>query len=266
MSCTRELAPWSFSLNITSGTASYIWEDAWYPCMGVSTVDFLADVRNISTAGGASVSLLPAIQLAAVRPDRPAAGAGISGTAISAVGATHFQATLSAGSYFFFRRGFTYKLTGGTPPMFGQADVTLYTSFRACGTVFPSREIVFNPLDTSTDASFFPLTGPIPATGVSAAKLAIVGLDNTSDDLQYAVYARAFNDKMARGSWSTALLDFSSTDPAVGDFEANTGELSFTGLTLSNYQWVELALGVKTTDAGDPPRVIFHVIPAISYS
>ena len=209
--------------------------------------------------------LEPAIQLAAVRQDRPSAGAFIAaGSAITANGTTHYQETLGGGSYFFWRRGFSFKLTG-VGATFGYAEVKLYTSFRSCGTVFSAKELVFNPFDDNTEASYLPLTGPFSAIGVDKAKLAIVGLANTSSTMQYSLAARAFNDPMARGGW-TDILAFANPSPTTGDFEANTGEQAFTGITLANYQWAELALGVKTTSAGTPPRVIFHVIPSISYT
>lgn len=267
MSCSRELPPWDLSLTITSATTGYIWENMWNPTMGVTTVDFMADVRNVSAVGGAGpgISLKPALQLAAVRPDRPAAGAILAaGSAITTNGTTHYQETLSAGAYFFWRRGFSFKLTG-IGATFGAAEVKLYTCFRACGSVFSPREVVFNPTDDNTDASYFPLTGPFCANAVDKAKLAIVGLANSSSTMQYSLAARAFNDKMARGNW-TDILAFASPSPTTGDFEANTGDVAFTGITLANYQWAELALGVKTTAAGTPPRVIFQVIPAISYT
>lgn len=267
MSCTRDLPPWDLNLVITSPTTGYAWENTWNACMGVASVGFLADVRNVSASGGASpgVSLKPAIQLAAVRQDRPSAGAAITaGSAITANGTTQYRETLGGASSFFWRRGFSFKLTG-VGATFGYAEVKLYTSFRACGTVFAPKELVFNPFDDNTEASYLPLTGPFSAIGVDKAKLAIVGLANSSSTMQYSLAARAFNDPMARGGW-TDILAFANPSPTTGDFEANTGEVPFTGVTLSSFQWAELALGVKSTAAATPPRVILHVVPSISYT
>ena len=61
MTCTRELTPWPMSLTLTNTDESFLWDPQWYPCIRV-------------LGASAAMSLKPAIQLAQVRTDRPAAG------------------------------------------------------------------------------------------------------------------------------------------------------------------------------------------------
>lgn len=112
MSCTRELPPWSFDLNLCSPTAGYVWDPQWYPSTGGSSIDFLADVRSVTAVGGAGpgVSLLPALQFAAFRTKRPDAGNGLStGSPITAAGLTHYQESVTSTDKFWFRRGSSFE-------------------------------------------------------------------------------------------------------------------------------------------------------------
>lgn len=262
MNCINELSPWSMEVIALSTSLAFLWDPQWYACTGVTSVDFLADVRNL---GGANLILKPAIQYAAVRTDRPGAGAVITaGSDITGAGAYSFKETLSGGTQFFFRRGIGYKLdTGGT---FARAEVMVHTAFRSCGKVFPPREIVFNPLNSSADVSVFPLTGVFPVAGVSKAKCAVVGLDNANGAMDWRIFGRAFNDKLARGGWTP--LGPSWYQPAAGDFTpVNTGEIDLGPLSLSSNHWVELAFAVQKgagTDANS--RCIFHVATALKYA
>jgi hypothetical protein len=267
MSCTRELPPWSFDLNILSSTAGYVWDPQWYPSTGVSSIDFLADARSVTAVGGAGpgVSLLPTLQFAGVRTDRPDAGSGLStGSPIVAAGLTHYQEPVTSTDKFWFRRGFSFKLTG-VGALFGTASVVLHTSYRSCGRVFPTRQVVVNPFLDAAEASWWPITGLFPLAGVDKAKAAIVGIDNNSSVLRWALGFRAFNDPMDRGVW-TPLTTFAQPSPTTGSFEVNTNEVGFTGITLSNFQWGELAIGAKSNSGSIAARLIFHAIPALRYA
>ena len=264
MTCTKELEPMELEFNALTTEWCYAWDKRWNPSTGVANVDHVLDIRDIQTpVGGATFEAIPAIQYAGVRTDRPDAGAIISGTAMSTATATHYLATLAGSTQFWFRRGVAYRLTAGTKV---SAQARLYTAFRSCGTIFPAREIVFNPTNNVNLGNYFPLTGPFAAKGVDKVKAAIIGMDNLNSTLRYDIFARAFNDPMARGAW-TSLLGWTTPSPTTGDFTANTGELAVTGLSLATKQWMELALGVrKNADLDTNSRCIFHVIPAVKYA
>jgi hypothetical protein len=92
------------NLAITSTTAAYLRDLAWYAVMGVDTIDFMADLRNATLPGGATFAVKPALQFAAIRSDRPDAGAAIgNGSDITTNSATHFGTT-PVGKQFALRR------------------------------------------------------------------------------------------------------------------------------------------------------------------
>ncbi|HNH46853.1 MAG TPA: hypothetical protein PKY30_07435, partial [Myxococcota bacterium] len=236
-----------------------------YPSTGVATVDFLADVAIIdAVGGGAGVSLKPAMQFAATRIDRPAnMGSRISnGSDITSTTRTHFQETLSAGDKFFFRRGFAYKLTGGS---IARIHGTLYTAWRAKAELLPPVEIVFNPTNDTAAVSYFPLGRILPCNGVTAIKLAGHSLDNLSNTTDCRPAIRIFNDLWARGGWT----DLGSwNEVSAGDNSFNSDEISLAGLdpASTTAQFLELALAVRKSTNEDPnSRCIFQVMPAVLY-
>lgn len=264
MSTVRELSALQFDLNIYSADQAFFWDSTWHASMGVPDIDFTADVRNVVLGSGAAVSLKPALQFAATRTDRPDDGATITaGSAITAASLTHYLETLSAGAKFFFRRGMGFKLTAGS---FARAQGVLYTAFRPRGMVLSAEEIVFNPTNDTNAVSYFPLGGgkPIPCNGVDSAKLALFGMGSLTTTMDWRLAARAFNDPLARGTWTDLGAGWNT--PQTADFEGNTTDLALSGLSPTTKQWLELALAVRKTSGGDTnSRCIFHVIPALKY-
>lgn len=265
MPIPRELTPFHFDISIYSSELSFLMDRQWEPVTGVPDVSLLIDVRNLVLGSGAAVALKPALQLAPTRTDRADDAALITaGSAVTTNGLTSFVETLSAGSKAFFRRGLGFRLTAGS---FARAQGIVYTAYRSNGLIMPAEEIVFNPTNDTNAVSYFPLGGgrPIPTNGVDKAKLLIFGMGNATTTMGWRLAARAFNDPLARGAWVD--LDTGWNVPQTADFEANTGELPFTGITMANYQWFELALAVRKTSNGDTnSRCIFHVVPALKYA
>lgn len=260
----RELPPLPFDLLIYSAEQAFFWDDSWHAVTGVPDIDFNADTRNVVLGAGAAVSLKPALQFAVTRTDRPDDGVLITaGSAITGNGLTHYLETLSAGSKFFFRRGIGFKLTAGS---FARAQGLLYTAFRTRGLILPAEEIVFNPTNDTNQVSYFPLGGgrAIPCNGVDAAKLVVFGMGNLTTTMDWRLAARAFNDPLARGAWTDLGAGWNT--PQTAEFDANTGEISLSGISPATKQWLELALAVRKTAGGDTnSRCIFHVIPALKY-
>jgi hypothetical protein len=265
VNCSFEMPPWAFDIHAVSPEWSYSMEPRWSPVTGIDKLNFLLDVRNRFLAGTSGIEVIPAYELAAVRTDRPDVPNRVGGTAANDVGLSNYVQTIGGGAYLYVRRGVAWRLTG-MGATFARAEGLLYTSGRLCGKTFPGREVIFNPTNDKNLVSIFPLTKPFPSVGVSKAKLGVVGLDNTTTTMQYRLAARAFNDFMARGVWTLLESDWPQA-PGTGDFIRNTTEVDFTGITLGNFYWVELALAVrKTADIDTNSRVIFHVIPAIKYA
>lgn len=257
-----ELPPQPFDLSVYSTQQSFLWDPQWHAVTGVTTADFLLDVRNVTLGSGATLQLKPALQFAATRVDRPDAGALITaGSGTGADGLTHYQESVAGGNKFFFRRGVGFKLVAGS---FARAEGLLYTAYRSLGKVLPAEEIVFNPTNDTNAVSYFPLGGgrPVPTTSVDTAKLAVFGMGNLGTKLEWRLAARAFNDPMARGSWTD--LGAGWNNPQTNNFDVNTGDLAFSGITLTNFQWLELALAVRKNANGDPnSRCIFQVLTAL---
>jgi hypothetical protein len=232
----------------------------------VPGVDLNMDLRSLVLGASATVNIKPAIQFAATRVDRPEVGAAITaGSAATDNGLTHYSESFSsAGGKFFFRRGIAYKLTAGS---FARAQGVLYTGFRSFGQILGAEEIVFNPTNDTNAVSYFPLGGgrPILANGLDKAKLVVFGMGNLTTTMGWRLAARGFNDPFARGEWTD--LGSGWNVPDTVNFDLNTADLSFTGITLTDFQWVELALAVRKTSGGDTnSRCVFHVIPALKYS
>ena len=260
----RELPPMPFDISIYAADQSFLWDRQWEAVTGVPDVSFLLDARNVVLGSGAAVALKPALQFAVTRTDRPDDGVLITaGSAVTGNALTPYLETISAGGKAFFRRGLGFRLTAGS---FARAQGILYAAHRSNGLILPAEEIVFNPTNDTAAPSYLPIGGgrPIATNGVDKAKLVVFGMGNLTTTMGWRLAARAFNDPLARGAWTD--LDSSWNTPQTADFEANTTELAFTGITLANFQWLELALAVRKNAGGDVnSRCIFHVIPALKY-
>lgn len=254
-----------------SGATSYAFVDAWLPRLFCGTWDFNLDVRALETGSGATLSVKPALQHAPVRGERPDQPAVIgAGNAATSAGILHYvesPASLEYKGLFRFGIGYWLSALGSVP--FGRAEVILTASWRPLGKLLPAEEVVVNPTNDSTEWSIFPLNRgkPIPARSLDLANAIVIGQGNLTSTMEYWLYVRAFNDPMARGDWTSMALGSNGPQtPSVGNFEVNLGNVAFpAGISLSSYQWVELALGVRRA-SGNNSRCIFHVLPSVKYT
>jgi hypothetical protein len=262
---TREVPAMSFDLTITNSDNAFIWDPQWQASTGVPKIDLTADVRNVTLGTGAAVALKPAVQLAAVRTDRPDDGTIVTGNDITGADLKHFQHSLSGQAQkFYFRRGMAYRLTAGS---FARAQGLLYMAWPCFGRVLTAEKIVFNPTNDTNVPSVFPLGGglPIPAVGVSTAKLVVFGMGNLNNTLEVRLMGRAFNDPLARGAWIDTLDSWRQT--STPNFFFNTGDVNLTDLALASNQWFELAVALRKAQGGDAnSRVDLHVVPALVYA
>lgn len=263
MSCSRSLPPLSTSLVITNLVAAYLWENQWQAVTGISSLDFTLDLRNLTLGPSAAVALKPALQYAAVRTDRPSAGAAITaGSAMTANGAVHYAESINPASQYYVRRGIEFKLTAGA---FAQVDALLYTSFLHCGLIGQPRQIEFMPNNNNAAIHYYSLLPMMAAVGVGNLKLAVIGVDNLNNTMQIRAAGRAFNDPMARGSWVN--LESAWNTPAAGDFGYNTGEIDLSSLSLGSHQFVEFANAIRKSADGDAnSRVALTIFPSIKFT
>ena len=260
----RDIGAFPFDITMYSTERAFLMRPSWQANVGVPALDLLMDVATIELGNGAAVSLKPARQFAPTRTDRPdVPGLITNGSARTETGRSHYQETLASPTKLFVRDGVGFKLTAGS---YARVQGTLYASYRSLGLVLPAQEIVVQPTNESTAKNVYPLGGgkPLLATRVDKARLVVFGFGNLNTTMNYQLACRFFNDPMARGDWT--LIDTPRT-PSVANFEANTGDVSFTGVTTTDFQWLELGLAVWKTAAQDSgSRVIFHVIPALTYT
>lgn len=269
MSVQRENRPFFWEARAYSAEPSFLYPPEWNGCTGVPTLDALLDTRNVAVASNSAIAVKPAIQLAAVRADRPDDGLVVGGTwtgGAAEAGLLHFhEATiLPAATKLLFRVGIGFKLTAGT---FGRAEGVLYSSYRSLGLTLPGEEVVVNPYNATTEEAHFPLGGGriYPSNGLTALKLAVFTMGNLSATTDWAPIGRAFNDPLARGPFT--VLGTWITDVPTGNDARNTGERSVSGLAPDDNHWFEPGVAVRKADSADPAsRVIFRVIPALKYS
>lgn len=267
MSFVREPPPLSFEVTALSSEEMVMWEPRWDTTTGVTSVNLLLDVQTITLGTAAGIEVKPALQLASVRTDRPSAGGAIStGSWATAAGRTQYAHTLSAiTDRFFFRRGVAYKLTAGSV---ARAQGLLHGSWQNRGLVLAPDEFMVQPNNDSTAFSVFPLGGgkPAPAIGVDKAKSIVIGMGNANTDLEWQLAARVFNDPLARGDWS--LIEAGGwRATSTTNFEVNTDEQAFTGLTISGFQWIETGIAVRKGSANDPnSRCQFFATGALTYT
>lgn len=122
------------------------------------------------------------------------------------------------------------------------------------------------PTNDTTAKNVYPLGGgkALLANRVDKARLVVFGYGALTTTMNWQLCCRFFDDPLSRGDWT--LID-SSRNPQTADFEANTGDVAFTGITTTDYHWLELGLAVWKTSGGDTnSRCVFHVIPALVYA
>lgn len=255
-----------FNINVVNSTDYlYSFEEQWSGITGVREAGLMMDLRQIVQAtGGSTVDVIPVIQVAEVRTDRPHGTLVLAaGTGEDTVDLYRYLVDLSSHSdKAYFRRGLAYKLASGSR---AHIHVLLHGAYRQMAKVWPAEEIAVNPYNDNALVSLYPLCGnkPIPTVGVAAAKFIVFGMGNdTGSTLVYQFYARVYNDVLARGTY-TAIG--STSTPNTANFPLNTGDIDLSGLSPEDFQWMDLALGVHKS-GGTASRCIFHVIPAITYT
>lgn len=259
----RDLGAFPFDLTLYSTSLAYVLRPQWQPNVGIPALDLLMDVRNIQLGAGAAVSIKPARQFAFTRIDRPDDPVQItSGAPRTTDGLTHYQEALASPTKQFVRDGLGFQLTSGS---FARLQGTLYTAFLSLGVVLPAEEFTVQPGNGTTVKAIYPLGGgsPLVASKVSKARLVVFGYGNLTTTMSWQLCCRFFNDPRVRGDWT--LLDIPRT-PNTVDFEADTGNVSFTGITTTQFHWLELGVAVwKAQDQDPTSRCIFHVLPSLSY-
>ena len=215
----------------------------WMLGIGVDSVQMVLKRKNLQTSGGAAFNVKPAIQTAEVRPDNPDAFQDIAngGTYTGAGEDNTTVMTVSSytGVHLWVRFGVTYYLSGGTPPVSGQADVELQCAWTSCGSLVGTMSQELQAYNTTTN-SFVAITGWVPAVDADKvfAVFSIAGLSG-SFNCQLA-YRAAATSIQSPGSWN--LLGSAKTSNG----ETATAEIA---LTLGSYMFVQFGLAFNQSTA-----------------
>lgn len=69
----KDLGQMEFDLSVYGQDPVRAYDPRRYPCMGVSLMEFMLDARNVAVVGptGAAIEVIPFIQYASTRTDRP---------------------------------------------------------------------------------------------------------------------------------------------------------------------------------------------------
>lgn len=262
-----EMPEFHFDLNLTTSQESKFFESSWWSSIGVRELGLLMDLRNVEAGtGGGAIDILPALQFATTRTDRPDAGAVVSSGspawATSADLYRYLEDLTGKTGKAFFRRGVIAKLNSTG---FVRARGILYGSYRQLADVLPPEEIVLNPTNDNTMVSVFPLGRGrrFSTVGVDKLRYVVHGMGNdTGSSLSLQPYVRFYNDPLARGVFVAAG---SAAAQTTVTFAYNTDDISLAGLSMSSYQWMELGFGVWKT-AGTASRCVLHVSAAVTYT
>lgn len=212
----------------------------WVPCTGMDTVRALLRFRALTNQFQAR----PAIQLAAVRTDKPDAWTLLD--AMRSADKYTDDLAVSTGGKMYARFGAAYNLSTGST--LGEADVGLDLVYRLCGTMVGTVTLQLVAPDTST--YYVPVTGFLPAHQFAKFKSAVV-VSSASNGFKHKLTYRAatIDQETITVAWGTDSLDAFVT----GDTERNTGELTLPtsgGASIADKMWIQIGLAYSGAGAG----------------
>lgn len=237
MGCSKSMPTRSATLRTTNTTAIFTPTSGWRSAIGLTGLDFNLNVMTVSGNG----SVKPAIQYAAVRTNKPDAASAISGgTYQTSTGFTHYRETIGSNSKLLYRTGFMAKNTSGTNQAEVQAEMQV--AEQRCAQQFTPVQVEALP-SVNTNQEVIAISGWFPTLGADKAKAAFVVTNNNGTNMDYQLMMRSCNDPSAPNSWVSA--EASATNPAAGNSERNTGDLSIpAGISAASNQFLQFGLGI----------------------
>ena len=263
MTCVRSPSRLRRSIVIARAAEGFFPASEWMPMTGVTAVDFL--LRLVSTTGGGEV--MPAMQIARTRTDKPDDGLAIAGGGfVDAVGLHHYREEpgLSAGA--FLRFGFAARLRGGSRGPCA-IELEMDVAVKMCGEVLGTKVVEVQPFAAGgDDVAVAPITDWNPTVGVDRLKAAFVLLDSDNDALEYQLVVRSALDRMAPDRWVPVEESFSRA-PA-GSSERTTGERLVPAAARFDERSVyQLGLAYRRRPGSERgPRCIVHALAHCRYA
>lgn len=215
-------------LNADSTTGMVACVTQWTPITGVDIIRVAYSIRGVS----GSISVQPVIQYADVRTDRPGQWSTVGGTALVNDGDGFVEVDVSTptASHFFFRLGLQFTENSGS----GHADCRLAVSYKCLGEVVATRTLDLSSASATT--RYVPITGPLPAVGITGAKAAF--LLTAALGAQYTLaYRTLTDDNEEGGAWSAIGALHNPTSDAYDEWI-----LADTGITLAGKMYYQLGV------------------------
>lgn len=238
----RVFAPWLFEEDCTSSTnGKGNTVGTPIPIVGGKSLDVLIHVLSATSTG----IVLPASAAIAGRPDRASgsltAYAG-TGTATDARYPYDISALTTTSQ---LQLGVLAKLNSGSNPgkVKGLLTGLLYTNGMPIG----ERDILVPEGLGSTAARR--LHGRVPSVGASKIRGGMWGMV-PANVLDWQVYVRGILDPEVPGPW---VAQGSLTQITSGSPDLCLGDITISGITLTDYVWLEVALGLSVHSGQSGP-------------
>lgn len=223
MSCIRTPHRLRRSLLLVSTAETFFPASEWMPVTGITAIDFLLRIVDISGRG----EVKPGVQIARSRTDKPDPGHAIAaGGFVDTVDLHHFRESPDLAEGAFVRFGFVGRIRKNGHGQ-GTIEVEMDVAVKMCGEVLGTRTVEVQPFATGSDAqdeAIVPITDWSPTVGVDKLKTVFVLLDNHNEGLEYRLVVRATRDRMEPDPWVPAE-GRGWSHPERGNSERNTGEL-----------------------------------------
>lgn len=240
------------AVSATSSTYVYFWLTRYISCMAMDAVQSTIKVANLS----GNLQITPFVQLAAVRPDKPSAPAGvpavtptvISTTSENIIPAADYAMSGLAPGYTYARFGVGCKVSSGSQ---GTADLAFQLSFLQLGMLLAPW--TGHLVASSTTPVFVPISAWMPALGITAFEATMVIGDLTGLCIVDLVYRTAEKSIENPDAWSAGILNAALS----ANGETNSLERS---VTLTGKMWVQAGLVYKLTSGSTVGQMDINVL------
>ena len=255
MSCNKLLNAKGDTIVVYGTGTRYTWTTGWMLVHGMSEVDVLLNVRDITGNWQGK----PCYQTATALPELPDSPTVFTaGSYVTSASFTHFRETLSITDKYWIRFGVAASNTSGVN--LGSAEVTMQVSHAQCGSQVGLVTAVIHPgMISGTDVNIFEVGGFTPTIGFDKMMAAIVVMNNLSTYLEDQLFVRTANDPRAPNDWVACETGYDN--PASGNSQRNTGALSApAGASVTSYLLMQFGIGARMkSGAGGNPRAEIHI-------
>ena len=248
--------------DLVESTGNYIFRPTtkWMSLVGLSSLDFVADMRAIV----GSPNAIPAIQYAESTPDRPDDWAIISGTpASSGTPMDHFRQAITTTDKFWFRLGLAFKDASGTPA-FARAQVKLQQNFTQSGRLIGSGnlDIPIGVLHTLDLENYWPITRWVDSASFSKVQAAFLLRNVTNANGSFAMVMRQCNDQNEPSAWVLTGSGWTAMSTSAGNFQQflTTQDAAPTGIDLTANMYFQMGVALKKSVASTNPQCNLNVV------